>query len=114
EDLWLEDEKPTIDAHIRFIHGLQTGDLAVAVGRDHVIAEVWSHGEKTGNFVMTTKVFHLVAERKVGHSIAVVRQEFFFRIDIGLRRLQPLADVGVYARIDKRDAPVLNVTIEQL
>src|SRR4051794_11039039 len=60
------------------------------------------------------KMLQLLRQREVGQTVTVVRQEFFFPVQIFLDCLQAHSDVGADSGIGEGDAPVVNVTVQQL
>ena len=81
--------------------------------RNHVIAEIRPHAEKAGDLVLLAEVLELLRERQIGETVAVVGQVFLFPFEVLFDCLQPLANIRIHARIGERDAPVVNVAIEE-
>src|SRR6266849_2936330 len=116
ENLLFEGEKSSVDPYIPIINGMNLGDQATVslVQRNQVIAEVRPNTEKAGDLAVLMKVVQLLGKGHGGKAVAIVRQKFLFPFQILLNRLQALADIGIDPRVRERDAPIMDIAIEQL
>src|SRR6266849_10247295 len=79
-----------------------------------MITEVWPNTNKAGDLLLLAEMLQLLVEVQIGQAVAIVGEEFLFAVQVFFHRLEPLADVGVDARIYKGDPPVVDVAMEQL
>src|SRR5579859_6642480 len=116
ENFLFEDEEAAIDAHAAVVYGMDRGDQVVGavLHGDEMVAEVGAHAEKARDLVLFAEMVQLLGQRQVRGAVAVIGEEFFFALVVLFVGFEALADVGVNAGVGERDAPVVNVAVEEL
>jgi hypothetical protein len=72
------------------------------------------HGQQAAHGVGVQHAIDDVAQRGVGEDVAVVGEEHLVVVEVGPHAPQALADGGVDAGVDERDAPLADVGAQQL
>src|SRR5580704_6642470 len=87
---------------------------ASAIRFDKMEAGLWHHAHKRSNFSAIPVIPDDVREGNIRQAIRVIGQEHFFAFELLFDRLQPLTDIGGQPGINKRDAPVMDVLLQEL
>src|SRR5262249_49300824 len=72
------------------------------------------HRQETTHFTSLEKVLDVVTEWEVRQPVTVVRQKHLFSVQVRLDSLEPLSDIRLDSRVDKRNVPVVDIAIHQL
>src|SRR5581483_2458312 len=108
-----ENEVTSVDPDIGAVHIFNGLDDASGTQRNEVAAEVRADTEKARKFLLAFEAIDLLRQLQVRQAIAVIGEERLFAFEIFPNRQEPLADVGINARVSERDVPVLDVTVEK-
>ena len=95
ENLLLENEVAAVDSDAAVIDGMNSVDqIAVALlYGDRVVAQIGTDAEKAGKLVLLVEVLNLFGQVQVRKTVAIVRQELVFPLDVLLHGFQAHADV---------------------
>src|SRR4029077_12278735 len=114
KNVLLESEESAVYAHIALVDVFDFGNQISAIQGNEVIAEIGTDTEKTGDFVMLPEVLDLLGKGEIGKTITVVGQEHLFAFEIFLDSFEALADVGGDAGVSESDAPIVDITIDEV
>src|ERR1043166_246628 len=84
------------------------------VGIDQMKRQVRLDAYEARNLLVREKMRHLLRQVQVREAVSIVSQEVLLAGQMLFDGLEALADVGVQACVDKRNAPVADVAREQI
>ena len=77
-------------------------------------AETGSHTEECRGLLLLVKAFDKVRKVEVSQIVAVIGQKILILSQVLLNSLQSLTNIGLRARVNKRDCPVVDIRVEYL
>src|SRR5258706_4439326 len=106
EDLQAENEIAAIDPNLGAIGTAKLADAAPLVHVDQMIGQCGAHCEKSGNFAARPEVLQHFFQINIGETVAIVREEKLFILNLRANRPKPFPDISPKTGIDKRHTPI--------
>src|SRR6185436_14397346 len=115
EDGPLEGEEPTVDPQAGFSGVPNLPDQAPLIHVDDVKRMARAHGQEARGHLAATEMVEIGRQVEIGETVRVVGHEDVVPVvEVTLHRLQALTEIGVQARVDEGDLPIVNVAAEQM